>query len=115
MKFVNSLTTMSSFLEWIVSSIRGVKIIVWCCVIGFAISVCDILHERNTGIAETAWGSGHEKAERSDKPKAFESIIHFEMLRSAGLLLIALVASSMIASVKSYDVFAPGQEFETLK
>lgn len=115
MEFVNCLTKMSPFFEWVVSSIRGAKILVWCCVIGFVAAVVDIAHEQHTGVAETSWGQSQATVVRSEDPQAFERIIHFEMVRAAGVLLIAVFTTSMVASVKNYDVFAPGMEFKSLE
>ena len=115
MKFVNCLTEMSPFLKWVASTVRGAKIIVGICVIGFVISVGDIVYEQSTGVSETSWGRRIERVERSENPQAFEGIIYFEMFRSAGLLLIALFGATMIASVRNYDVFAPGMEFKSIE
>lgn len=100
-------------IEWILAKVARVEILVRLLIIVSALSFADVAWEWKTGVATVSW-PGKATSNCLENPEPFARIIRFELVRSCALILLTLCLQQAVASVRKFDIFAPGQKFKDL-
>ena len=113
MKFVRPFSY--PFVEWSVATAGRVRFLVWILLAGALISFGDVCLEKREGVASVRKFGGATVAVRDERPDLFSGIIRYEMLRSAGLLLLCYFMRGILALRADDDIFAPGRKIRSLE